>query len=95
MESTGRSGAFASWPSTARNFLLPDTDEVRQEFGVIAYSIGKTGELQGERPYALASVMYDVLNRVPVDARLGRADAYEVELIQAPENTYNLPALRV
>jgi hypothetical protein len=63
--------------------VLPDTEEVRQEFGTIAYSSGKAGEIRGERPYALASVMYDVLNRVAVDARLGRADAYEVDLAVA------------
>ena len=60
--------------------VLPDTEEVRAEFGTIAYSDGKTSTLAGARPYALASVLYDVLNRVALDARLGRADAYEVEL---------------
>lgn len=63
--------------------VLPDTDEVRAEFGTIAYSNGKTAEIQGERPYALASVLYDVLNRVALDAVLGRADAYEVDLAVA------------
>jgi hypothetical protein len=28
----------------------------------------------------LASVLYDVLNRVALDATLGRAEAYEVDL---------------
>jgi len=60
--------------------VLPDTEEIRQEFGTIAYSSGKTGEIAGERPYALASVLYDVLNRVALDATLGRAEAYEVDL---------------
>ncbi len=55
--------------------LLPDSDVVRQEFGTIAYSNGPEGGVQGERPYALASVLYDVLNRVGVDAVLGKADA--------------------
>jgi hypothetical protein len=63
--------------------VLPDSEDVCREFGTIAYSAGKAGEIQGERPYALASVMYDVLNRVAVDAGLGRADAYEVELAVA------------
>jgi Transposase DDE domain len=60
--------------------VLPNTEEVCREFGTIAYSNGKTAEIHGERPYALASVLYDVLNRVSLDARLGRADAYEVDL---------------
>jgi hypothetical protein len=60
--------------------VLPDTEEVREEFGTIAYTGGKTAEVRGERPYALASALYDVLNRVCLDAALGRADAYEVDL---------------
>jgi hypothetical protein len=57
--------------------LLPDSEEVCQEFGSIAWT---NGEQQGEHPYALASVLYDVLNRVAIDARLGKATAYEVDL---------------
>ncbi len=60
--------------------LLPDTEEVCEAFGTIAYSNGKDAQIQGERPYALASVLYDVLNRVALEATLGRADAYEVDL---------------
>lgn len=30
-------------------------------------------EIQAERPYALASVLYDVLNRVALEATLGKA----------------------
>jgi len=56
---------------------LPDSEDVRKEFGTIAW---KTTEQQGERPYALASVLYDVLNRVAIDADLGAAKAYEVDL---------------
>jgi hypothetical protein len=59
---------------------LPDSDDVRATFGVIAYSGGKDNEIQGERPWALASVLYDVLNRVGLDAALGKAAAYEVDL---------------
>jgi len=59
---------------------LPDTEEVRKAFGTIAYAGGKDHTIQGERPWALASVLYDVLNRVALDATLGKADAYEVEL---------------
>jgi hypothetical protein len=59
---------------------LPDTPGVREEFGAIAYSGGKDAEIQGERPWALAAVLYDVLNRVALDAVLGEARAYEVDL---------------
>ena len=56
---------------------------MREEFGTIAYSGGKSSEIEGERPYALASVLYDVLNRVALDAVLGKARAYEVDLAVA------------
>jgi hypothetical protein len=62
---------------------LPDSDEVCEAFGTIAYAGGKTAEIAGERPYALASVLYDVLNRVALDAVLGKARAYEVDLCVA------------
>jgi hypothetical protein len=59
---------------------LPDTPGVREGFGTIAYAGGKDNEIRGERPWALASVLYDVLNRVALDAVLARGDAYEVDL---------------
>jgi len=39
--------------------VLPDTLAVREEFGTIAWPNDKTAEIQGERPYALASVLYE------------------------------------
>lgn len=60
--------------------VLPDNEAMREEFGTIAWTGGKTAEIQGERPYALASVLYDVLNRVALDATLGKAKAYEIDL---------------
>jgi len=59
---------------------LPDTPGVREEFGSIAYTGGKDNEVRGEWPWALASVLYDVLNRVALDAVLARGDAYELDL---------------
>jgi len=59
---------------------LPDSEEVRKGFGTLADSGGKDHEIQGERPWALASVRYDVLNRVALDATRGRGDAYEGDL---------------
>jgi hypothetical protein len=60
--------------------LLPDSEEVREAFGTIAWTNGNASPHHGEHPYALASVLYDVLNRVAIDARLGKATAYEVDL---------------
>jgi hypothetical protein len=55
---------------------------VRAAFGTIAYSNG-TPAVTGEHPYALASVLYDVLNRIGLEAVLGEATAYEVDLAVA------------
>ena len=63
--------------------ILPDSEDVCEAFGTLAYSNGQDAEILGEQPYALASVLYDVLNRVALDAALGRADAYEVDLAVA------------
>lgn len=63
--------------------LLPDNAAVREVFGTIAYSNGSDGTVEGEQPYALASAMYDVLNRVALDATLARGDAYEADLAVA------------
>lgn len=60
--------------------VLPNTENIREEFSTINYSNGKTAEIEGEHAYALASVLYDVLNRIAIDAQLGKAKAYEVDL---------------
>jgi hypothetical protein len=59
--------------------MLPDTKDVIKEFGQIRYTTGKDGP-EGEHAYGLASVMYDVLNRIAVDSVLSNARAYEVDL---------------
>lgn len=59
---------------------LPNTPDIFATFGTIAYSQGEDSDVQGEHPYALGSVLYDVLNRVAIDAALGQANAYEVDL---------------
>jgi hypothetical protein len=59
---------------------LPNTQEVCDTFGTIAYSQGQDSNVQGEHPYALGSVLFDVLNRVAIDATLAPANAYEVDL---------------
>jgi hypothetical protein len=62
---------------------LPDTADVRAAFGTVAYTDGRTSDIAGEHPYALASVLYDVLNRVALEATLGQAKAYEADLAVA------------
>ena len=59
--------------------LLPDSAEITEEFGQISYR-NNHPEVKGSHNYALASVMYDVLNRIAVDSFLGAARAYEVDL---------------
>ncbi len=59
--------------------LLPDSAEITEEFGQISYS-NDHPDVKGSHNYALASVMYDVLNRVAVDRVLSHARAYEVNL---------------
>ncbi len=62
--------------------LLPNTQDVIDEFGTIKYSNGSQHKhkVEGERAYGLASVMYDVLNNVAIDATLAYAKAYEIDL---------------
>lgn len=62
---------------------LPDTKDITAEFGQIRYR-NKNPEVDGVHPWGLASVLYDVLNDVALDARLGAAKAYEVDLAVAP-----------
>ena len=59
--------------------LLPDTTDITNEFGQISYS-NDHPEVKGSHTYAMASVMYDVLNRIAVDSILSKARAYEVDL---------------
>ena len=59
--------------------LLPDSRSVRKEFGAIRVANQRASEL-GDRCFGLASVLYDVLNRVVVDSVLAPARSYEVDL---------------
>lgn len=63
--------------------VLPDQPAVREAFGTIAWTNGKTDQIQGERPYGLVSVLYDVLNRIALEATLAPAKAYEIDLAVA------------
>jgi hypothetical protein len=66
---------------------LPPNEETRKAFGSIAYTNGKDKQTLGEHCYGIASVLYDVLNRIAVDANLAPANAYEVDLAIAHTNT--------
>ena len=60
---------------------LPDKQAISDEFGVMRWKKkGKDVEIEGEIPTATASVLYDVLNSVAIDAILAKAKAYEVDL---------------
>jgi hypothetical protein len=61
---------------------MPNSPEIRQEFGTIKFAttVDKDKKITGEHGYALASVMYDPLNKVVVDACLAPAKAFEVDL---------------
>jgi hypothetical protein len=63
--------------------ILPNTEEVRQAFGTLPHTNGRDAGRLGEHPYATVSVLFDVLNRVALDATLGCAKAYEVDLAVA------------
>ena len=62
---------------------LPDNDDIREEFGTINYTNGKDTKEQGDLPYALASVLYNELNRVSLTAEFAKATNYEVDLAVA------------
>lgn len=58
---------------------LPKGAEIKEKFGAISYSNQKK-EVEGEHNYSQVSVLYDVLNRIPITAECGTARAYEVDL---------------
>jgi hypothetical protein len=58
---------------------LPDTPEIRKAFGTVSVK-NQSGIDLGEQPWALASVYYDLLNEIPLDAILAHGKAYEVDV---------------
>ena len=58
---------------------LPNSPDIVQAFGVIAV-INQTGVTGTEYPQARISVLYDVLNRIGLDARLEPSTVGEVDL---------------
>ncbi len=59
--------------------ILPNEKEIRKYFGSVRIA-NQDQNVSGEYPVALASVLYDVLNRIALDAVLSHAKAYEVNL---------------
>jgi hypothetical protein len=61
---------------------LPNTPEIVKEFGTIKFetTVNNNQKIMGEHGYALASVIYDPLNKVVIDACLAPAKAYEVDV---------------
>lgn len=60
--------------------MLPNNKETCAAFGTIRYTNGKNKQLLGEHCYGRASVLYDVLNRIAIDATLASIKSYEVDL---------------
>jgi hypothetical protein len=80
-------GGYATWHGhrvlavDGSKIILPDNEDTVKEFGTWSYwAQQKEKDISGKRTMALASVLYDVLNRVSIDARLERCDAYEVDI---------------
>lgn len=61
--------------------ILPDTDDIIAQFGTVAYD-NKQGysSSSGKHATARASVLYDVLNRIVLDATLAPIASYEGDL---------------
>jgi len=59
---------------------LPDSREIQEVFGTIKTTNGKDNQIIGKPAYGLASVCYEVLNKIVIDSQLGNARAYEVDL---------------
>ena len=57
------------------DFNLPNTNEVLEVFGSESFS-------NGTQPQALVSCLYDVLNHILIDAKIGRYDANERDLAE-------------
>jgi Transposase DDE domain len=71
--------------------MLPKNSETEQAFGTMAYDNKHVSpQAVGTHVYARASTLYDVLNRVALDARLEPCVSYEVDLA-AQHLTYLQP----
>ena len=63
--------------------ILPDNAAIYNEFGTVKRPSGRKGQAgRGQYSYMLVSVLYDVLNDISLDSRLGDTHSYEVDLAQ-------------
>lgn len=60
--------------------VLPNTPDLRKEFGSCAYTIGPDAKKGGKYASALSSVCYDVLNHIVIDSKLAPIYSYEGDL---------------
>lgn len=61
--------------------MLPGTDEMKEAFGSWRYHFDRQDRRGGEHCYARASVLYDVLNRVALDAQFVPCATHELNLV--------------
>jgi hypothetical protein len=77
---------------------LPDTDECKEVFGTMPYRspagrhTGGRKKKRGEHCFALASVVYDVCNRIALDARLEPVKTHETTIAAAQLASISLSA---
>jgi hypothetical protein len=80
MEKREKAWGFRLLAIDGSKIHLPNAPEINEEFGTINFTNGKNNEIIGRHGYGLASVMYDVLNKIVILAVLAPAKAYEVDL---------------
>lgn len=71
-----RYGGFRLLGIDGSQVHLPDTPAIREAFGTVDHHPAGGAP----QPYALASVVYDLLNRVALDAQLVEGASYEVDV---------------
>lgn len=59
--------------------FLPENPATTDAFGTLPYAIKQRG-IEGEHVFAAASVMYEVLNNISIDAKLEHSHSYEVDI---------------
>lgn len=60
--------------------ILPQSQDIRQEFGSTSYTNGKDKTVIGKHSVARISVFYDLLNALPLSSSLATYSRYEVDL---------------
>jgi hypothetical protein len=79
-------GSYKTWKEfrllaiDGSQIILPNTKEICNYFGVNQITNGKDKTVIGYYPSGLASIMYDVINHIPIDSILAKGNSYEVDL---------------